>query len=345
MTKNLYKIIISFVLLFAFSVNNNIYGQGCMESESEDGVTVVGYLQPQYQYIQSETGDENYFSFNRARLGVVGNIPYDFSYYAIIDFSNFKTDAGLLLDGFITYKRFKNLKMSLGQFKSPVSLEQNTPCQALHTIERSKVVNELAGPDRDIGFMIFGGDDSTLFKYSLAITNDYKRNVKDENNQKSIKGRVVVQPLDFLKFGGSFSYGITGPLEDNTKTRYGAELQLKFSNFLVQAEYLMADDTGDYTTGGGCDGTPIEFHTGGVSRSGYFVQAMYMTSFNFQPVIKFESYDADTSIDDNNITTITFGANYFVNDWTRIQLNYMYKAEAPIEVRNDVIALQLQVKF
>ena len=318
-----------------------------MGSDSEEGVTVVGYLQPQYQYIQGGEGisDQNYFSFNRARIGVVGNIPYDFSYYAVIDFSKFKPEPGLLLDGFITYKRFKNLQMSFGQFKSPISLEQNTPCQSLHTIYRSTVVNELGGPDRDIGFMLFGGDDTTLIRYSVAITNDYQRNVKDENNQKSVKGRLVFQPLEFLKFGGSFSYGITGATEDNTKTRYGGEMELKFSNFLIQAEYLMGEDTGDYTTGGGCDGTPVEFHTGGVSRSGYFAQVMYMTPFNLQPVIKYESYDADTSIDDNDISVITFGVNYFLNDWTRIQVNYMYKAEAPIEIRNDVFALQLQVKF
>jgi len=45
------------------------------------------------------------------------------------------------------------------------------------------------------------------------------------------------------------------------------------------------------------------------------------------------------------MSVITFGANYFFNDNTRLQLNYQYKAEQGAEVKNDAIGLQLQVKF
>ena len=321
-----------------------------MDASSDEGVSVVGYLQPQFVYKFAEDVDgksinENSFNFNRARIGFVGNIPYDVSYYAFVDFSKFKTEATYLLDGFVSYNRFSWARISFGQFKSPVSLEQNTSCAGLHTIYRSQVVSELAGPDRDIGFMLSGGGDTTLFKYSVAILNDYKRGVEDENSAKSIKGRIVFSPLDFINIGGSFSYGNTGANEDNKKARYGGELEVKYNNFLVQAEYLFGEDTGDYTTGGGCDGTPIVFHTGGVKRSGYFIQAMYMTNMMLQPVIKYESFDADNSIDNNSVNITTFGLNYFLNDWTRIQLNYKYSAEQAKEIVNDQILFQVQVKF
>ncbi len=71
---------------------------------------------------------------------------------------------------------------------------------------------------------------------------------------------------------------------------------------------------------------------------------MYMTQFSIQPVIKYESYDLNWSGDEvNNI--FTFGLNYFFNDWTRLQINYLYKAEEPTEITNDEILMQLQVKF
>ena len=70
-----------------------------------------------------------------------------------------------------------------------------------------------------------------------------------------------------------------------------------------------------------------------------------MTNWNLQPVFKMESWDPDTDVDDNSESILTIGFNYFLNDWTRLQFNYLYKAEDAVEVSNDEILLQLQVKF
>jgi len=326
---------------------SSAFSQGCVEtSSSDEGVKVFGYIQPQWVYYQTANGrDANSFTFDRARLGVTGNIPYDVSYYVMVDFSKFKSGAGFVLDAFASYTRYDWFKVSMGQFKSPLSLEQNTPCQGLHTVYRSKVVDELAGPQRDMGIMLFGGTKESKFHYYLALMNDYKQGYEDENIGKSVKSRITFSPWEFIQVGGSFGYGITGANSDNEKTRLGGELQLKYGGFLFQSEYLWADDTGDYTTGGGCDGSPIVNHTGGVTRSGFFAQAMYMTSWNLQPVFKFESYDSDVNLDNNSETIMTFGLNYFLNDWTRIQANYRYKAEQALETPNDQVVIQIQVKF
>jgi len=84
---------------------------------------------------------------------------------------------------------------------------------------------------------------------------------------------------------------------------------------------------------------------GTIKRSGYWAHAMYMTPWNFQPIVKYEMYDPDTESDDNALNTITLGFNYFFNDWTRLQMNYLYKAEEGDEEANDEILMQLQVKF
>ena len=323
-----------------------ISAQGCMEASSDEGVSIKGYIQPQWEYYQTTDGhDANSFTLNRARIAALGSIPYDVSYFVMIDFSKFKAGSPWILDAFVSYTRYDWAKVTFGQFKSPISLEQNTACQSLHTIYRSKVINELAGPQRDMGAMLFGGTADSKLHYYLAIMNDYERGYEDENIAKSLKGRVTFSPLDFLQIGGSFAYGKTGANEDNEKTRLGGELQIKFSNFLFQSEYLWADDSGDYTTGGGCDGTPIEFHTGGVKRSGFYAQAMSLTQWNLEIVFKVESYDADLSIDDNTEFITTYGINYFLNDWTRVQLNYRYRAEHGAEIPNDQVVLQVQVKF
>lgn len=64
-----------------------------------------------------------------------------------------------------------------------------------------------------------------------------------------------------------------------------------------------------------------------------------------QPVFKMEAWDPDTDLEENSLSVITFGFNYFLNDWTRLQLNYLYKAEDQEEISNDELLMQLQVKF
>lgn len=83
---------------------------------------------------------------------------------------------------------------------------------------------------------------------------------------------------------------------------------------------------------------------GSVERNGYFAQAMYMTEWNLQPIVKYEFFDPNMDADDDAGSILTFGFNYFFNDWTRLQLNYLYKAEET-EVKNDELLVQLQVKW
>ena len=376
-------IIITF-LFGIFIFTGTTFSQGCADAGSDEGVQVMGFIQPQWDYKLLDK-PENTFKFNRARLGVVGNIPYDFSYYFVLETSPAKNSHPYLLDAFVTYSRFPWAKVSVGQFKSPFSQELNTPCHALYTVNRSKVVSELASPDRDLGLMILGGGDTSFVRYAVGLMNgtgrgilneDLDKVVFDNNAGKDIVARLTFQPLslfsedyyDLIRIGGSFKYGTSpalaeGVKEEDTKLILGGELQIKFSDFLFQSEYIIGDFVGSYTTGGGC-GEDLVVHQGSVKKSGFYAQAMYMTPWNLQPVIKFESFDPDIEKDragaDASVgtedeytfsqaahgyqNTITFGVNYFFNDWTRLQINYLYQAEEK-EFMNDMIMIQIQAKF
>lgn len=323
--------------------------QGCAEPASNDGVNVFGYVQAQYDYGIFDT-PESGFGFNRSRIGVMGNIPYDFNYYVLLETSPFKKDGpkAYLLDAFITYSRFSFAKVSMGSFKSPFGLELGTPCQKLHTINRSKVVNELTAPDRDMGLMLLGGTDTTLFRYSVALMNGTGLLVKDNDTYKDVVGRLLVQPTNWMHFGGSLKLGKSknedATLADNTTKRFGAEFEVNFANFLIQSEYIYGQDEGSYVVGGGCGGDP-EVVQGSIKRSGMFVMALYKTPWNIEPVIKYENYNSDLDNSNNLEQITTFGINYFFNEWTRLQVNYEYAAEQAHEIKNDRLMVQLQVRF
>lgn len=70
-----------------------------------------------------------------------------------------------------------------------------------------------------------------------------------------------------------------------------------------------------------------------------------MTEWDLQPIVKFENYDPDINTNDDSENVITAGFNYFFNDWTRLQFNYILRQEETVDVDNDEIILQLQVKF
>jgi len=344
------------------------FAQGCMGGDSEDGVKVVGYIQPQYEY--QFIGDDgtpfhnlksnNSFYFNRARVGVVGNIPYDFSYYFMMEMSPTK-GGPQILDAFITYKRWDPyLNVSFGQFKSPFGLELTTPCQALHTVNRSRVVSELASPFRDMGIMFLGSTGElfgmkNLISYRFAITNGTGMNVFDDDKYKDYIGRLVVTPMEGLSIGASYKFGKqasqSGADTPDQHQRWGADISFNKYNVLFQAEYIDGNDKGSTLIGGGCgeEGTLVE---GDFKRNGFMAMLGYKTKWNIQPIIKFESYDPDTNTEFNKQQDWTYGINYWFNEWTRVQLNYVYRAEESSddwsnynEIDNDFFVLQVQVIF
>lgn len=347
-----------------------VHSQGCMGGSSEEGVSIIGYIQPQYDmgfYGEDDNGNslnENTFLFNRARLGVTGEVPYDFSYYVMTEFSPMK-GGPYMLDYFITYHGLGPwANISVGQFKQPFGLELSTPCHALHTVNRSLVVNELASPFRDLGVMVTGGTNTlsifglknkNVFSWSIAYVNGTGKNTIDDNKEKDFVGRLAFSPTKSISVGGSYRYGkqknpdaaITKPDE---RSRFGVDLTLDMFNFLFQGEYISGEDKGSKLVGGGCGEEP-EVVTGNFKSSGYWAMLLYKTPWNLQPVVKYQSYDPDTDADYNALSTLTFGFNYFFNDWTRLQINYLYNVEESSdtniefynEIDNDMLLVQLQI--
>lgn len=339
------------VLIFCIALQQTVVAQGCAEPSSDDGVTVFGFIQPQVEVGFTDPSTST-FSFERARLGVMGNIPYDFSYYVVMEMSPFlnkEVPYPTLLDAFISYTRFDFVKVSMGSFKSPFGLETNTPCSGLATVYRSKATLELNAPFRDLGLMFLGGSRETKLQYALGILNGTGLGHRDDNHFKDIVGRIGINPFSWLHLGGSIKYGQSASAanlpDPDIRTRIGGEFDANWNGRLfVQGEYIYAKDQGSSIVGGGCSGGG-EVVIGDKVRSGGFIQAMYNVAYNIQPVVKFEYFDADAAILNNEEFITTLGLNYFINDWTRLQVNYRYAAEMPVDNPNDQFVIQLQVKF
>jgi phosphate-selective porin len=363
------KLVLALSIFFlGITFSNNAFSQGCVETTSDDGPQIVGYIQPQFNsYFFDDDANGNAvkpssFLFQRARIGILGSIPYDISYYVMAELSPV-AGGPMLLDAFVSYAPLgKYFKVSMGQFKSPFGLEVNTPCFALHTIERSVVTNQLSTPLRELGIMFLGsfGKERDIVSYKLAILNGTGINHLDDNNNKDIAARVAVAPIDWITVGASYRSGFVGLInssgDQKKRTRYAADISVEKMNFRLQGEYVWGEDQGLMAvTGGGCGKSTLALDN--YKKNGFWAHIMYMTPWGIEPVIKYEVYNPNGTeykymdvTQDFGQSTWTFGVNYFLNDWTRLQLNYLYNVEETVgtqvnEFANDALYIQIQAKF
>ncbi len=349
--------------------------QGCGGDSESDGVKVIGYIQPQYEYqflgdsvINKLNGlkSPSSFYFNRIRFGVQGNIPYDFSYYMVTELSPTKGGPEIL-DAFVTYNRWAPFaKITFGQFKMPFGLELSTACNDLNTVDRARVVNELASPFRDFGVMVFGGNgEKKLFgverenwiKWYFALTNGVNLNTLDENADKTLTARILLNPFEGVKIGGSYRYGKYAPSTagnpDDARSRFGADVSLQKWNFTLQGEYISGSDVGSSWVGGGCGVDPV-LKVGTFDKDGYWAALMYKTKYSIAPIVKYQHFHSfgkftDGSTDEFDQQEYIFGFNYYFNDWTRFQVNYVINKDSQIhdtpDFMRNYLVTQVQIKF
>lgn len=303
---------------------------------------VVGWLQPLFRVNYNSTRDgmshlnESSFAFNRARLGVTGNLNSSFSYFVMAELSSFKSGPTLVKavinwDGLGHWAR-----ITTGKFKHPFSVELNASSNKLLTINRSKVVDYLTGPSIDYGLMISGSSENLpilgiknkdIIKYSLALINGSGKDVYDPDTYKDVVFKLNFSPFSFISLGGSFKNGkrkdpmiLDKPA--GSSLRYGADLTINYKNLIIQSEYIGAKEK-TYNL----IGNQEEIHSFNpftYKADGYFIQALYMMPCHLQAVAKFETFSGELIQNSDQEQAITLGFNYFFNEQTKVQLNYIH---------------------
>jgi phosphate-selective porin OprO/OprP len=300
---------------------------------------ISGLVQTEYQGFQ-QSGVNNAFSLHRARLDVKGDINDNWNYEVYTEFAG----TTKLLDAYTTYKIADYLKFTAGQFKIPFSLENLISDSQLDFIDRSQVVNALAGRStdvignqngRDIGIQIGGSfakiEDHYLFDYTLGLFNGAGYDVTTDNNShKDIIGRLTVHPIKNLDVSGNFyngqgNYGT--PAKNQKRNRTGFDARYVIGGLAVQAEYDKGTD-------------------GIIKRDGWFGQATYFVlPKRLQLAAKYDTYDPNQALTNVRTTYYTGGVNYYFNSWARFTVDYVDRREKVTQIKNNIIESQLQLTF
>jgi hypothetical protein len=256
-------------------------------------------------------------------------------------------NGGMLLEVYTDYRILPGLKVRIGEFKVPYTIENELSPTTVELINcYSQSVCYLAGVSgsdvacgmtsgRDIGAMVHGGLLNDLLCYKLAIMNGQGLNIKDKNNQKDIVGNLMVNPLKWLSVGGSFIKGtghaiadseITGIRagENYTKNRWSIGGIITTTPFSLRSEYLAGKD-------------------GGVKSDGFYATGCYRMLRNFDLVASYDYFNANKAVSRKQTNYIA-GLQYWFYPKCRLQAQYTF-CDRNKGKDSNLFQAQVQVRF
>jgi hypothetical protein len=155
----------------------------------------------------------------------------------------------------------------------------------------------------------------------------------DNNDAKSLCGKLVVHLMEGLGVGGSYYNGKLGT-EERATDRFAGQMEYKSGSLWVRGELL---------------GSREEPTAGAekVNRMGYYGVAAYRLLPRVEAVARYDTYDPDTSVEENERSNVTLGCNYYLADkgWDRFSINYEIRDDKADEHVGNLLTGQVQILF
>lgn len=134
----------------------------------------------------------------RARAELQGTFMGHFDFHIAGEFATVPGAGsyGAVADAFIIVDYLSFLKLQVGQFDAPFSLENRTSDKYTDFMERSIVIRSFGVPsNKEDGAMIWGWLPRKIAYYSLGVFNGDGQNFKNQDNSAAVIGRAFIAPL------------------------------------------------------------------------------------------------------------------------------------------------------
>ncbi len=195
-----------------------------MTFKSADGrfeMHVRGRIMVDFGHVNDDIGvqDRTATEFRRARLGIEGKAWKDVKYKFEIDFADNEVD---IKDAYIQYRGWKPVKITIGQFKEFVSLDEQTSSRHIAVMERAGITDAF-GFGRRIGIGFEG--EWSGFGIQLGIHGGSDLSENEDNEGFAFSGRLFYNAKlgndnGALHVGGSIRYRDLENDIDGADTRY-----------------------------------------------------------------------------------------------------------------------------
>lgn len=314
-------------------------------------ITPSGYFQTGYQ---SDFDFNNSFYIKRVRISL-GGMLFESPKFGKLEY---KVQADLanspkMVDYYFKYTVRDYFGVQLGQFKSPLSIENSefAPLR-LEMIDYSLLVqrfckmsaNDLSGggssTGREMGIQLYGNvfkmnDGHHLLQYNVALFNGNGINKMDDDKRKDFVARLMVFPIKDLCLSGYYARSV-GPHADTAPEyndydwyifdRYGGGISYDGKYAWLRAEYMAG-------------------HTYGWRNEGAYGTAGYKFNSKLNIGFRYDYFNTNSREPGHVQQYYTAGISWFPLPFLRLQLNYSLKNEPGAVKPTQLINLMTTIKL
>lgn len=226
-------------------------------------LTLFGYAQTQFE--MSKTGPETKNTFSMTRIILMANaeLTRKLSFFLMIDAASTQA-AKHLHEYYAQYAFLPELKLRIGQFKTPYTMENIISPTLLGNVNINEGTRYMAGiagdplygnyAGRDLGAMITGDaikarDSHYYLNYSVGVFNGAGMNLRDNNKHKDVVVMLNVLPTKDITLSGSFvigkgnaqaddMFGTIAQGNDYTRNRWSVGAEVNWKPLKLRTEYM-----------------------------------------------------------------------------------------------------------
>ena len=295
-------------------------------------IRLGGRLHAQYAHSSVEAAENDFF-FRRARL--IADIT-------VSDFldARLQTDVAggraAVQDAYLRFEVVDGVRVSMGQFKRAFDLFELSSSTDLSIIERdgrvegigsctgvggvcsySRLTERLDFAGRDAGLRVDGS--SGKVTWMATVTNGTGANTADENDAKSLSGRVVLAATENVRVGfQAASHDYVGPMDTDRAGAWGADVEVGSwrSGFHLQAAVAGGDNWSELDA----LGNAAAFRA--LQVVGSFYHPLDDDRWaGVEPLLRVSIADPDTGMDDDAATILTPGLMLYVSGRNKVGIN------------------------
>ena len=302
-------------------------------------LTLFGYAQTQFDMTKTGAETKNSFSMTRIILMANAELTRKLSFFLMIDVASTQA-AKHLHEYFAQYAFMPELKVRIGQFKTPYTLENIISPTLLGTVNLNEGTRYMAGiagdplygnyVGRDLGAMITGDavkarDGHYYLNYSLGVFNGAGMNLRDNNKHKDVAAMLNILPIKDITLSGSFiigkgnaqaddMFGTIAQGSDYTRNRWSVGAEVNYKPLKLRTEYMQG-------------------RNGDINNRAFYAELWCRLFRNFDVVLDFDYLDKNTSLSKEardafpawtRTHNYLVGLQYWVYKACRISTQYIY---------------------
>lgn len=314
----------------------------------EDKLILGGFI-----HAQAEVGDapdsryagvNDRFLIRRARVTLRGNFGRDWAFKLESDFGantsgNTSAYRAQITDAHVDWTANPAAQVRIGQFKTPFGWEQILSDTQNPFVERS-LANDRLTFGRQIGLGVSGTFPAQRLDYSVGVFNGNGVNTSNNDNSNFFTAGRVGFKAWTGKLGGKAATWSVGTNAITTRESgtfvgdregIGFDTQFSAGPVSLRAEWLQNKSTPRTGTA--------------TTADGWYFAALYDLTSQWQLVSRYETYDPNTGLAQNETDHLVFGVNHrFVGNDVILGVNYL-AGDARIGGADDRILARLQLVF